>query len=164
MKTHTTILIITLLVSVCTAQKFEANEAAPQWPENPPDHWVRYHLAHPDQKAGFFPGDPNPAQNRIAVRQSPEGGKSYDQREYQFDLVSPTLLQVFICDGQMDVFVDGQVTLSTFAPDNGEYRVALAIKGGSATIRNPLLHYFKAMEATQKQQQKVDESSIPETP
>jgi len=31
------------------------------WPTNPPAHWTRYHLAHPDPGAGFFPGDPNPA-------------------------------------------------------------------------------------------------------
>jgi sucrose-6-phosphate hydrolase SacC (GH32 family) len=34
----------------------------PEWPENPPEDWVTYHLAHPGQKlAGYKPGDPNPA-------------------------------------------------------------------------------------------------------
>jgi len=34
----------------------------PEWPENPPEDWVTFHLAHPGQKlAGYKPGDPNPA-------------------------------------------------------------------------------------------------------
>tara|TARA_B110000977_G_scaffold195912_1_gene275268 strand:+ start:575 stop:2065 length:1491 start_codon:yes stop_codon:yes gene_type:complete len=61
MKTYATILTIFLLALVGTAQTLETYEAAPEWPKNPPKHWVRYHLAHPDPKAGFFPGDPNPA-------------------------------------------------------------------------------------------------------
>jgi sucrose-6-phosphate hydrolase SacC (GH32 family) len=35
-------------------------EETPKWPENPPDSWVTYHLAHPGPGTGF-PGDPNPA-------------------------------------------------------------------------------------------------------
>ena len=34
----------------------------PEWPENPPEDWVSYHLAHPGQKLeGYKPGDPNAA-------------------------------------------------------------------------------------------------------
>ena len=32
----------------------------PQWPENPPENWLTYHLAHPGPGIGH-PGDPNPA-------------------------------------------------------------------------------------------------------
>jgi len=32
----------------------------PAWPQNPPDSWLTYHLAHPGPGVGF-PGDPNPA-------------------------------------------------------------------------------------------------------
>jgi len=33
----------------------------PQWPENPPDNWLTYHLAHPGPGSCSGPGDPNPA-------------------------------------------------------------------------------------------------------
>jgi sucrose-6-phosphate hydrolase SacC (GH32 family) len=34
----------------------------PEWPENPPEDWVTFHLAHPGQNlVGYQPGDPNPA-------------------------------------------------------------------------------------------------------
>jgi len=39
--------------AVCSAE-------TPQWPENPPDNWVTYHLAHPGPGKAV-PGDPNPA-------------------------------------------------------------------------------------------------------
>jgi beta-fructofuranosidase len=32
----------------------------PEWPENPPENWPTYHLAHPGPGVAF-PGDPNPA-------------------------------------------------------------------------------------------------------
>jgi sucrose-6-phosphate hydrolase SacC (GH32 family) len=35
-------------------------EETPKWPENPPDNWLTFHLAHPGPGTGF-PGDPNPA-------------------------------------------------------------------------------------------------------
>ena len=57
-------LMIALAVTACglgTVLAQNQGPAALKWPENPPKHWVRYHLAHPDPKAGFFPGDPNPA-------------------------------------------------------------------------------------------------------
>jgi len=47
-------------VSVSGAAELE-DQTAMTWPTNPPAHWARYHLAHPDTGAGFFPGDPNPA-------------------------------------------------------------------------------------------------------
>lgn len=35
-------------------------EETPKWPDNPPDNWLTFHLAHPGPGTGF-PGDPNPA-------------------------------------------------------------------------------------------------------
>ncbi len=35
-------------------------EETPQWPDNPPDDWLTFHLAHPGPGVGE-PGDPNPA-------------------------------------------------------------------------------------------------------
>jgi sucrose-6-phosphate hydrolase SacC (GH32 family) len=35
-------------------------EETPKWPDNPPDDWLTFHLAHPGPGTGF-PGDPNPA-------------------------------------------------------------------------------------------------------
>ena len=34
-------------------------EETPKWPDNPPDNWLTFHLAHPGPGEGF-PGDPNP--------------------------------------------------------------------------------------------------------
>jgi sucrose-6-phosphate hydrolase SacC (GH32 family) len=35
-------------------------EETPKWPDNPPENWLTFHLAHPGPGTGF-PGDPNPA-------------------------------------------------------------------------------------------------------
>lgn len=61
MKVHVLALIATLTAAVCNAQTPKTDREVPEMPKDPPEHWVRYHLAHPDPKAGFFPGDPNPA-------------------------------------------------------------------------------------------------------
>ena len=54
-----------LMLLLFGASVAHANEGKDEkvinWPSNPPAHWARYHLAHPDPNAGFFPGDPNPA-------------------------------------------------------------------------------------------------------
>ncbi|MDX1699266.1 MAG: glycoside hydrolase family 32 protein, partial [Melioribacteraceae bacterium] len=38
----------------------ELKNETPEWPENPPDDWMTFHLAHPGPGIGE-PGDPNPA-------------------------------------------------------------------------------------------------------
>jgi sucrose-6-phosphate hydrolase SacC (GH32 family) len=43
---------------VVAARKYEIE--TPEWPDNPPDNWLTYHLAHPGPGDGS-PGDPNPA-------------------------------------------------------------------------------------------------------
>ena len=49
-------LIATMLVMACAAGIAET----PQWPKNPPEKWLTYHLAHPGL-GNAWPGDPNPA-------------------------------------------------------------------------------------------------------
>jgi len=46
--------------SVLRASSGVYEPETPEWPENPPDDWLTYHLAHPGPGVGF-PGDPNPA-------------------------------------------------------------------------------------------------------
>ena len=53
-----TLFIITLITSVCTTQLSKAE--TPAMPENPPQTWLTYHLAHPGP-GNAVPGDPNPA-------------------------------------------------------------------------------------------------------
>jgi sucrose-6-phosphate hydrolase SacC (GH32 family) len=60
MKATMTTLIITLLASVCSAQVPKAKLETPAMPENPPETWLTYHLAHPGPGRAT-PGDPNPA-------------------------------------------------------------------------------------------------------
>ena len=60
MKAERTVLILTLLTSVCMAQEPRVNFETPAMPENPPETWLTYHLAHPGP-GNAWPGDPNPA-------------------------------------------------------------------------------------------------------
>lgn len=55
------LLSLALMLTLLAALPAHADEKVMSWPANPPAHWARYHLAHPDPGAGFFPGDPNPA-------------------------------------------------------------------------------------------------------
>ncbi len=52
-------------------------------------------------------------------------------------------VKAFVYEGIIEVFVDGRTALSTRVVDCPNYRVAIDVSGGEATIRNPLLHYFK---------------------
>ncbi len=60
MKTSITLLIFTLITSVCSAQVPKANLETPVMPENPRETWLTYHLAHPGPGKAS-PGDPNHA-------------------------------------------------------------------------------------------------------
>ena len=53
------LLFIALISTVSSAQVPQIIET-PAWPENPPESWLTYHLAHPGPGAAT-PGDPNPA-------------------------------------------------------------------------------------------------------
>ena len=53
-----TTLLLTLLTSVCSAQEPQTVIETPAMPENPPETWLTYHLAHPGPELAL---DPNPA-------------------------------------------------------------------------------------------------------
>ena len=53
-----TLLLLTLISSVCSAQEPQTVIETPAMPENPPETWLTYHLAHPVPE---FALDPNPA-------------------------------------------------------------------------------------------------------
>lgn len=84
-----------------------------------------------------------PAEKKIAIRHFASDGGKFDEREHKFADGAAILLQVFVCDGQIEAFVDGRASLSTRVLKRTEHRVAIEIAAGRATIRKPLLHYFK---------------------
>ena len=55
-------------------------------------------------------------------------------------------MQIFVCDNNMEAFVDGQECLSARVVDRSGYKVAIEIAGGPAAIRKPFLHYFRNEE------------------
>jgi len=83
-----------------------------------------------------------PAGKKIAIRQFAPDGGVFDEREHEFS-GKAALLQVFVCDGQIEAFVDGRSSLSAAGLLRSEGAPAIEITGGPATIRKPLLHYFK---------------------
>ena len=58
MKTCKALLLLTLISSVCSAQEPKTIIETPAMPENPPETWLTYHLAHPEPELAL---DPNPA-------------------------------------------------------------------------------------------------------
>ena len=58
---HKTLLLLTLITSVCSAQEPKTVIETPSMPENPPATWLTYHLAHPETEETATAGDPNPA-------------------------------------------------------------------------------------------------------
>src|SRR5210317_915133 len=58
MNVSRTLLLLTLLTSVCSAQEAQTVIETPAMPKNPPKTWLTYHLAHPGPE---FALDPNPA-------------------------------------------------------------------------------------------------------
>ena len=84
-----------------------------------------------------------PAEKKVSIRQFASDGGSFDDREHAFADDAAILLQVFVCDGQIEAFVDSRASLSTRVLNRTEHRVAIEITGGRATIRKPLLHYFE---------------------
>ena len=60
-KACTLLILFALITSLCNAQQVgNAAIKAPAMPENPPETWLTYHLAHPGPGTAT-PGDPNPA-------------------------------------------------------------------------------------------------------
>jgi beta-fructofuranosidase len=60
MKAWTTLLLLTLITSACSAREPKTAIETPAMPESPPATWLTYHLAHPGP-GNAFPGDPNSA-------------------------------------------------------------------------------------------------------
>jgi len=58
MKAFRALLFMALISTVSIAQVPQAIIETPAWPQNPPDSWMTYHLAHPGPGEAF-PGDPN---------------------------------------------------------------------------------------------------------
>jgi len=87
-----------------------------------------------------------PGKKKIAIRQLASDGGIFDEQEHVFKDGTPVHLQVFVCDGQIEAFVNGQASLSTRILDRSEHRVAIETTGRTATISKPLLHYFKHKE------------------
>jgi len=54
-------LLFTLISSVCSAQEPKTVIETPAMPENPPETWLTYHLAHPEAEGTATAFDPNPA-------------------------------------------------------------------------------------------------------
>ena len=61
MKTYRSLLFLTLLTSLCSAQEPKTVIDTPAMPENPPETWLTYHLAHPEAEGTATAFDPNPA-------------------------------------------------------------------------------------------------------
>ena len=56
-----TTLLLTLITSGCSAQEAKTVIDTPAMPENPPETWLTYHLAHPEAEGTATAFDPNPA-------------------------------------------------------------------------------------------------------
>ena len=81
--------------------------------------------------------------DEISIRQAKTGGGTFNKKDYSLAKGQTVKVQVFVCDNLMEVFFDDHSSLSTRVLDRSGHRLAIEITGGRATIRNPLLHYFK---------------------
>ena len=79
----------------------------------------------------------------IAIRHFRPGGGAFNEKDFTPAKGKPVKLQMFVCGNQIEAFLDDRACLSTRVLDRLEYRVAIEIAGGRATISKPLLHYFK---------------------
>jgi len=66
--------------------------------------------------------------------------REYLSEPHQF--AGTARLKIFVCDGQLEAFVDGRSDLSTRVLNKSGSKIVLESKGGKASFRNPLLHYF----------------------
>jgi len=83
------------------------------------------------------------AEKRTAsIRQFASDGGAFDKQEHVLKDGKSFHLQVFVCKGLIEAFVDGRTALSTRVVERRNHKVAIDVSGGYATITNPLLHYF----------------------
>lgn len=57
-------------------------------------------------------------------------------------------LKIFICDGQLEAFVDGRSDLSTRVLQKTNSKIILETNDRNASFHKPLVHYFKQKEST----------------
>jgi hypothetical protein len=88
----------------------------------------------------------NPADKKIAIHRLASGGEHQllNEKPYGYPDKNTVSLQIFVCDGHMEAFVDGRECLSAQVVDRSEHRLAIEITSGSGTIRKPFLHYFRS--------------------
>lgn len=55
-------------------------------------------------------------------------------------------LKIFVCDGQLEAFVDGHSDLSTRVLQNSHSKIVLEANERNASFNKPLVHYFKQRE------------------
>lgn len=78
-----------------------------------------------------------------AIRQFASDGDTFDKQEHVSKDGTSVHVQVFVCNSLIEAFVDGRTSLSTCVVESSNYKVAIDVSGGHATITNPLLNYFK---------------------
>jgi len=90
----------------------------------------------------------SPADKKIAIRgfNYSSDGKVLNDKEYAFPGKNRVSVQLFVCDNNIEAFVDGQECLSARVVDRSCYKLAIEIAGGRATIRKPFLRYFRNEE------------------
>jgi len=85
-----------------------------------------------------------PEKKTVSIRQFDPRGGLFDQQQHAFAEGRPSRLQVFVCDGQVEAFVDGHTALSARVVEKTAHRIAVEVTGGQAAIHNPLLHHFRS--------------------
>ena len=84
-----------------------------------------------------------PYKKVAAIRHFTSYNGVFDEMAHVSDDAKSFRVKAFVCDGIIEVFVDGCTALSTRVADCSNHRIAIDVSGGQATITNPLLHYFK---------------------
>jgi beta-fructofuranosidase len=84
-----------------------------------------------------------PNRKVAAIRHFTSYDGVFDEMPHVSDDGKSFHVKAFIYDGIIEVFVDGRTALSTRVAERSNYRVAIDVSGGQATISNPLFHYFK---------------------
>jgi len=84
-----------------------------------------------------------PDKKVAAIRHFTSYDGIFDEMPHVSDDGKSFRVKAFVYDGIIEVFVDGRTALSTRVAERSNYRVAIDVSGGQATISNPLLHYFK---------------------
>jgi hypothetical protein len=67
--------------------------------------------------------------------------RSFLTKPHEFDETAH--LKIFVCDGQLEAFLDGRTDLSTRVQQTKNSKVILEASEKDVIFRNPLIHYFK---------------------